>query len=131
MIKKISALLILLLVSIHGFSSTYYGYRGGSVNHNSSGSTLFLVLLGIGALYFFYISIKGWVKRRINGEEPDRPYGTTDWLWALGICAFVSMFACFPIFEILNAYGGKDLVRDTWYIVFLGLFGLLTFSRCT
>lgn len=109
----------------------YTGSRVGSIDANDPLTTLVFFLLGVGALYFFYISIKDWVKRRINGEEPDRPYGTTDWLWALGICAFVSMFACFPIFEILNAYGGKDLVRDTWYIVFIGLFGLLTFSKCT
>lgn len=131
MIKKISALLILLPVSIHGFSSTYYSYRGGSVNHNSSGSTLFLVLLGVGALYFFCVSIKKWVQRRINGEQPDSLYGATDWLWALGAYAFVSMFASFPIFEILSVNGGKELVRSIWYIIFLGLFGLLVVLRRT
>ncbi|MEG2749603.1 MAG: hypothetical protein RR939_09345 [Acinetobacter sp.] len=115
---------------MQAFAYVYTGSRAGSIDANDPLITLVFFLQGIAALYFFYISIRGWVKRKTNGEKPDPLYGT-DWLWALGVYALLSLFACFPIFEILSAYGGKDLVRDTWYIVFLGLFGLLTFSRCT
>lgn len=130
MLKNIIAFFILLPLPMQVFAYVYTGSRAGSIDANDPLIALVFFLQGLAALYFFYISIRGWVKRKTNGEKPDPLYGT-DWLWALGVYALLSLFACFPIFEILSAYGGKDLVRDTWYIVFLGLFGLLTFSRCT
>jgi len=131
MLKNIIAFFILLPLPMQVFAYVYTGSRAGSIDANDPLITLIFFLQGIAALYFFCISIKNWVKRRINGKQPDPLYGATDWLWALGAYALVSMFASFPIFEILSVNGGKELVKATWYIIFLGFFGLLVVLRRT
>lgn len=134
MLKTISALLVLLTLPNHVFAVTYYSGSSrfhGSVNPNDPLTTFFFFAVGVGALYFYWISIAAWIKRRKNREEPETWYGVGDWSLMLIAYATLSIFASMPIFEILANIGGKQLVKDTWYLVFFGFFGLILFLRKT
>ncbi|MGG2098104.1 putative four-helix membrane protein [Acinetobacter haemolyticus] len=134
MLRAIFSLFILLNVSNQVFAVTYYSGSSrfhGSVNPNDPFTTLFFFFVGVGALYFYWISITAWIKRKKAHEEPESLYGVGDWLVVLGLYAMLSLFACMPVFEILSSIGGKELVRETWYLVFLSFFGLITFLRRT
>ncbi|MEO3357282.1 putative four-helix membrane protein [Acinetobacter haemolyticus] len=134
MLRAIFSLFILLNVPNQVFAVTYYSGSSrfhGSVNPNDPFTTLFFFFVGIGALYFYWISLITWIKRKKVHEEPEPLYGIGDWLIVLGLYAMLSLFACMPVFEILSSIGGKELVRETWYLVFLGFFGLITFLRRT
>ncbi|WP_409360418.1 putative four-helix membrane protein [Acinetobacter lactucae] len=131
MIKKLSTLLILLSISLDGLTAIHMSPRMGSSSYSGPLDTLILMIVGIGALYFYYKSFLKWFKRKSTGEKPERKLGLDDWGITLGGYLMVSIFACGPIFEILQSVGGYQLVRDTWYIVFIFFFGLLFFLRRT
>lgn len=131
MIKKLIASLILLSISLHGLAAIHMSPRMGSSSYSGPIDTLILMILGTGALYFYYKSFLKWIKRRSTGEKLDRKLGLDDWGITLVGYALVSIFVCAPIFEILQSMGGYQLVRDTWYIVFIFCFGLLFFLRRT
>jgi len=131
MIKKLSTLLILFSISLHGLAAIHMSPRVGSSSYSGTFDTLILMIVGIGALYFYYKSFLKWFKRRLTGEKPQRKFGIDDWGITLAGYVLVSIFACGPIFEILQSIGGYQLVRDTWYIVFIFCFGLLFLLRRT
>ncbi len=131
MIKKLSTLLILLSLSLHGLAAIHMSPRIGSSSYSGPLDALILMIVGIGALYFYYKSFLKWIKRKSTGEKPERKLGLDDWGITLAGYVLVSIFACGPIFEILQSVGGYQLVRDTWYIVFISCFGLLFFLRRT
>lgn len=131
MIKKLSALLILLSTSLHGLAAIHMSPRIGSSSYSGPLDTLILMIVGIGALYFYYKSFLKWIKRKSTGEKPERKLGLDDWGITLAGYVMVSIFACGPIFEILQSIDDYQLVRDTWYIVFIFCFGLLFFLRRT
>lgn len=106
----------------------YTGYRvTSSPSTNSPASSLFMIVLGIGASYFYYRSLKSWIKRKKEGEKPERLYGFSDWGVMLFILALMALFASGLCFEIVGAYGGRELIREIWYWIYLGLFSLLLF----
>jgi len=131
MIKKLSTLLVLLSISLHGLAAIHMSPRMGSSSYSGPLDTLILMIVGMGALYFYYKSLLKWIKRRSTGEKPERKLGLDDWGITLAGYVMVSIFACGPIFEILQSVGGYQLVRDTWYFVFISCFGLLFFLRRT
>ncbi|WP_404797396.1 putative four-helix membrane protein [Acinetobacter oleivorans] len=131
MITKLSALLILLSTSLHGLAAIHISPRMGSSSYSGPLDTLILMIVGMGALYFYYKSFLKWIKRRSTGEKPERKLGLDDWGITLAGYVLVSIFVCGPIFEILQSIGDYQLVRDTWYIVFIFCFGLLFFLRRT
>lgn len=131
MIKKLSALFILLSISLHGLAAIHMSPRMGSSSYSGPLDTLILMIVGMGALYFYYKSFLKWIKRRSTGKKPERKLGLDDWGITLIGYMMVSIFVCAPIFEILQSMGGYQLVRDTWYIVFIFCFGLLFFLRRT
>jgi len=131
MIKKLSTLLILFSISLHGLTAIHMSSRVGSSSYSGPLDTLILMIVGIGALYFYYKSFLKWIKRKSTGEKPERKLSLDDWGITLAGYLMVSIFACGPIFEILQSVGGYQLVRDTWYIVFIFCFGLLFVLRRT
>lgn len=131
MIKKLSVLLILLSISLHGLAAIHMSPRIGSSSYSGPLDIIILMIGGIGALYFYYKSFLKWIKRKSTGKKPERKYGLDDWGITLAGYLLVSIFACAPLFEILQSMGSYQLVRDTWYIVFIFCFGLLLFLRRT
>lgn len=128
LLRNFGIFLFLLLTNFKVNAVIYSGYRvTGSPSANSPASTLFMIVLGIGAFYFYYRSIKKWINRKTEGEKPERLYGFSDWVVMLFIFALMSLFASGLIFEIVGAYGGRELVVEIWYWIYLGLFSLLLF----
>lgn len=129
-LKNINAFLLTCCLSVQASATVnnavYVGSRGiGSPSANSPVSTLFFLVLGTGALYFYYKSFLGWMKRKKNGEEPERLYGFTDWATMLAIFGLLALFASGLIFVILSLFGGRELVQQTWYLIYPGFLGLL------
>ncbi|MFW1841791.1 putative four-helix membrane protein [Acinetobacter pittii] len=123
---------LLLLTNFKVNAVIYTGYRvTGSPSSNSPASTLFMIVLGIGASYFYYRSIKNWIKRKKEGEKPEHLYGFSDWGVMLFVFALMALFASGLVFEIVGAYGGRELVREIWYLIYLGLFSFLLFLNRT
>ncbi|MFX8102447.1 putative four-helix membrane protein, partial [Acinetobacter baumannii] len=79
MIKKLSTLLILLSLSLHGLAAIHMSPRIGSSSYSGPLDTLILMIVGIGALYFYYKSFLKWIKRKSTGEKPERKLGLDDW----------------------------------------------------
>lgn len=128
LLRNFGIFLFLLLTNFKVSAVIYSGYRvTGSPSANSPASTLFMIVLGIGAFYFYYRSIKKWINRKKEGEKPERLYGFSDWGVMLFIFALMALFASGLIFEIVGAYGGRELVVEIWYWIYLGLFSLLLF----
>ncbi|GLG82161.1 putative four-helix membrane protein [Acinetobacter calcoaceticus] len=128
LLRNFGIFLFLLLTNFKVNAVIYSGYRvTGSPSANSPASTLFMIVLGIGAFYFYYRSIKKWINRKKEGEKPERLYGFSDWGVMLFIFALMALFASGLIFEIVGAYGGRELVVEIWYWIYLGLFSLLLF----
>ncbi|MGA4854378.1 putative four-helix membrane protein [Acinetobacter haemolyticus] len=131
-LKNISAFFLTLCVSAQACATVnntvYVGSRGiGSPSANGPGSTLFFLVFGAGALYVYYKLFLSWIKRKKNGEEPERLYGFGDWAVMLSIFGLLALFASGLLFEILSTFGGKELVQQIWYFVLLGFWGLLVF----
>ena len=40
----------------------------------------------------------------------------------LFVFALMALFASGLVFEVIGAYGGRELVREIWYWIYLGLF---------
>ncbi|MBU3817719.1 putative four-helix membrane protein [Acinetobacter baumannii] len=126
LLRNLGIFIGLLLINFKVNAVIYSGYRvTSSPSTNSPASTLFIIILGIGASYFYYRSIKKWVNRKKAGEKPERLYGLSDWGVMLFVFALMALFASGLVFEIVGAYGGRELVREIWYWIFLGLFSLL------
>jgi len=129
-LKNISVFFLTLCVSAHSSATinnvVYVGSRGiGSPSANSPASTLFFLVCGAGALYVYYKLFLSWFKRKKSGEEPERLYGFTDWATMLAIFALLALFASGLVFVILSLFGGRELVQQTWYIIYPGFMGLL------
>ncbi|MFY5899886.1 putative four-helix membrane protein [Acinetobacter pittii] len=128
LLKNLGIFLFLFLINFKVNAVIYSGYRvTGSPSTNNSASTLFTIVLGIGASYFYYRSIKNWIYRKKEGEKPERLYGLSDWGVMLFVMALMALFASGLVFEIVGAYGGRELVREIWYWVYLGFFSFLLF----
>lgn len=120
--------LFLLVINFQVNAVIYSGYRvTGSPSVNSPASTLFIIILGLGACYFYYRSIKNWIKRKIEGEVPERLYGFSDWAVMLFVFALMALFISCLVFEIVAAYSGKEVIKQIWYWTYLGFFSLILF----
>ena len=129
-LKNISVFFLTLCVSAHSSATVnnavYVGSRGiGSPSANSPASTLFFLVCGAGAIYVYYKLFLSWFERKKSGEEPERLYGFTDWATMLAIFALLALFASGLVFVILSLFGGRELVQQTWYIIYPGFMGLL------
>lgn len=112
-----------------------YGIYDDPEYYGSGGVGIFDVLGAIGAtifsFWFIFSSYNEWKARQATGKKIERSDFIADIVAPIFGYSLAAFFLSFPLVIFYKLVGGEGSLMDTWLLIGLICFGVVTFLRQT